>query len=268
MLTRRNEEEISTIEAAATEETEVMSSALDVIREDIMRVIAKSEDEVDQDLDQGQEIEETEEEEAEEADLEIGMRTLEDMIDIEVGDRHLLPDLLREIEAEEIEETGTETTTEEIGTDTMTAIEDAQELKDEMTQETEMTELTGTKMIGHILGQEVLTIGAKDQARRATIETILSDLEVLDPITSLKELKTEPRWKTMNPSLVKIPTMMPTPLGLEKVMTFTKMSKSQSSKKITTKIPWIRMPIYLPTRRCSIIRKVACVKLRKFAIGF
>lgn len=124
----------------ATEETEVMSSALDVIREAITHVIAKSEDEVDQDLDPGQEIEETEEEEAEEADQEIGMRALEDMIDIEAEDHHLLLDLLREIEAEEIEEIGIETMIEEIETDTMTAIEDVQELTDEMTPETEMTE--------------------------------------------------------------------------------------------------------------------------------
>ena len=225
-----------------TEETEVMSSASDVTREAITHAIAKSEDEVDQDLDPGQEIEETEEEEVEEADQEIGMRALEDMIDIEAEDHHPLLDLLREIEAEEIEEIGIETMIEEIETGTMTAIEDVQELIDEMTQGTEMTEQIDIGRVGHILGQEVLITEARAEGpvRRATIETILSDpevhieAEVLDHITSLRELKMEPRWKTMNQLLVKIPTTTPTPLGPEKLMTCTRMSKSQTSMKITT----------------------------------
>ena len=209
-----------------------MLSALDVIREAIMLVIAKSEGGVVQDLDLGQEIEETGEDEAEEADLEIGMRIPEEMIDIEVEDRHLNPDLLREIEAEEeIEETGTETTTEEIGTGTMTTIEEGPELKDGMIREKEMTGLIG---LDRSLGQEMLTIGAKDQVKRAIIGRTLRDLEVLDPITSLKELKTEPRWTTTNLLLVTISFMTPTLLGLEEVVMFTKMNKSQINKKITT----------------------------------
>lgn len=243
---KKSEEETSKTEATA--EIEAMLNALGVTREAITHVIARSEDEVDQDLlDPGQEIEETEEEEAEEVDLEIGMKAPDGMIGTEAEDHHHLPDQLREIEAEEIEEIGIVTMIEEIETDTMTTIEDVQELIEgmtleielieEMTLETEMIELID---IGPSL-QEALTIEAKveAQARRATIETILSDLEahteaeVLDLITSLKEPRMETRWKTMGQLWVKILTTMLTLLDQEKLMMCTTMIKSQTNKIIT-----------------------------------
>lgn len=232
----------------ATAEIEAMLNALDVTREAITHVIARSEDEVDQDLlDPGQEIEETEEEEAEEVDLEIGMKAPDGMIGTEAEDHHHLPDQLREIEAEEIEEIGIETMIEEIETDTTTAIEDVQEwteemtlgtdLTDEMTLETEMIELID---IGPSLQEALATEATVEaQARRATIETTLSDpeahteAEVLGLITSLKEPRTVARWKMMSQLWVKILTTMLTLLGQEKLMMCTTMSKSQINKKIT-----------------------------------